>query len=92
MNKGEKEIVELMKEWQQEITKITVDYNKAISSLDKLAESYNRSFFVVYKNFFITAMTVCLLVVLFILVSRTTQWCSLSISWPITINGSDCSK
>ncbi|MBI2410752.1 MAG: hypothetical protein HYV32_02585 [Candidatus Kerfeldbacteria bacterium] len=78
MDEKEKELIELMKEWKDEVKGIATDYNTAIATLDE----NNKKWWVVYKPFIITIISFFFLIFGFIIVSKTTQWCELTMSFP----------
>lgn len=96
MNAGEKEIVDLMKEWKDQITKITVDYNSGISKLEVSRidyENYKKKWWVLYKNFFKFIGGVIVLLGAFIIISKTGHWCKIEFSYPFNFTvSSSCSK
>lgn len=84
MDDGEKEIVGLMKEWKDEIKGIVSDYKTAIETLNQ----NNKKWFVVYRPFIVGGISFALIVIAFIITSKTTQWCELSISFSSGISAS----
>ena len=95
MDAGEKEIAALMKEWKDEIVKLTHDYSDNITKLDKLrviCESTKSAFWKEYKALIYGGVSIFILCLAFIVISRFTQWCSITLSLPPKISASDCKK
>lgn len=81
LTKGEKEVIDLMREWKDEIVKLTDDYKMAIQTLGKIttAVENTRSTWATRNKYWVLPVVSILAVALLCLVVLITPVCSVEV-------------
>lgn len=74
----EQEIIIFMKEWKDEVKKITENYDLSIGNLDKIYAEYDKRFWKRNREWLKPIITTILVITTITILSYITNWCSIN--------------